>query len=239
MKRTCVSFSIIFGVVPEAISEWKPDSAPQAIVMNTNGNSAPANTGPSPLEANVRHRLVLHHRQRHDDADREQHDHADLHERREVVARREQHPHRQHRGDEAVGDQAQRERLGRERELVGEARVVDHAAQHDRREQQRHADRRRLQHAPGPQHAQVEAHEEGDRDRHRQRERAPRRLRQRVDHDEREDREQDDHDREHGDQRGRAADRPDLVARHLPERLAVAAHREEQDRPCPARRRRR
>ena len=52
MKRTCGSFSIIFGVVPEAISEWKPDSAPQAMVMNTNGNSAPANTGPSPLEAN-------------------------------------------------------------------------------------------------------------------------------------------------------------------------------------------
>ena len=41
MKRTCVSFSIIFGVVPEAISAWKPDSAPQAMVMNTNGNSAP------------------------------------------------------------------------------------------------------------------------------------------------------------------------------------------------------
>ena len=52
MKRTCVSFWIIFGVVPEAISEWKPDSAPHAIVMNTNGNSEPANTGPSPLEAN-------------------------------------------------------------------------------------------------------------------------------------------------------------------------------------------
>ena len=51
--RTCDSFSIIFGVVPEAISAWKPDSAPQAMVMNTNGNSAPANTGPSPLEANL------------------------------------------------------------------------------------------------------------------------------------------------------------------------------------------
>ena len=50
--RTCVSFSIIFGVVPEAIREWKPDRAPQAMMMNTNGNSAPANTGPWPLEAN-------------------------------------------------------------------------------------------------------------------------------------------------------------------------------------------
>jgi len=49
--RTCDSFSIIFGVVPEAISEWKPDSAPQAMMMNTKGNSEPANTGPSPLEA--------------------------------------------------------------------------------------------------------------------------------------------------------------------------------------------
>ena len=70
MKRTCVSFSIIFGVVPEAISEWKPDSAPQAIVMKTNGNSAPAKTGPSPLEANSVTACVLHHRQRHEDADR-------------------------------------------------------------------------------------------------------------------------------------------------------------------------
>ena len=33
----------------------------------------------------------------------------------------------------------------------------------------------------------------------------------------------------HRDQRGGAADRADLVARHLAERLAVAAHREEQD----------
>ena len=52
MKRTCDSFSIIFGVVPEAISAWKPDSAPQAMVMNTNGNSAPEKTGPAPVWAN-------------------------------------------------------------------------------------------------------------------------------------------------------------------------------------------
>ena len=51
MSRTCDSFSIIFGVVPEAMSAWKPDRAPQAIVMNTNGNSDPANTGPLPSRA--------------------------------------------------------------------------------------------------------------------------------------------------------------------------------------------
>ena len=41
-----------FGVVPLDTSAWKPEMAPQAIVMNTNGNSAPANTGPSPELAN-------------------------------------------------------------------------------------------------------------------------------------------------------------------------------------------
>lgn len=39
------------GVVPDEISAWNPDSAPQAMVMNRNGNSAPENTGPSPREA--------------------------------------------------------------------------------------------------------------------------------------------------------------------------------------------
>jgi hypothetical protein len=51
MRRTWPSFWIIFGVVPEAMREWKPDSAPQAIVMNTNGKREPANTGPFPLMA--------------------------------------------------------------------------------------------------------------------------------------------------------------------------------------------
>ena len=41
----------IFGVVPDAISAWKPDSAPQAMVMKTKGNSLPAKTGPVPSVA--------------------------------------------------------------------------------------------------------------------------------------------------------------------------------------------
>ena len=48
MKRMCDSRSIIFGVVPDEISEWKPETDPQAIVMKRNGNSAPENTGPVP-----------------------------------------------------------------------------------------------------------------------------------------------------------------------------------------------
>ena len=38
----------IFGVVPDAISAWNPEIAPHAIVMNANGKSLPANTGPVP-----------------------------------------------------------------------------------------------------------------------------------------------------------------------------------------------
>src|SRR5258707_14275213 len=52
MIRASGSRAIIFGVVPDATSEWNPDTAPQAIVMNANGNSLPANTGPSPAVAN-------------------------------------------------------------------------------------------------------------------------------------------------------------------------------------------
>src|SRR5205807_997091 len=42
------SFVINFGVVPEEISEWKPEIAPQAMVMKQNGNTFPAKMGPVP-----------------------------------------------------------------------------------------------------------------------------------------------------------------------------------------------
>ena len=48
MKRAWLSFSIILGVVPDEISAWKPDTAPQAMVMNRKGNSEPAQAGPVP-----------------------------------------------------------------------------------------------------------------------------------------------------------------------------------------------
>jgi hypothetical protein len=48
MKRASFSFSSSLGVVPLAMSAWKPLMAPQAMVMNTNGNTLPANTGPVP-----------------------------------------------------------------------------------------------------------------------------------------------------------------------------------------------
>ena len=42
------SLSIIFGVVPDATSAWKPEIAPQAMVMKTNGKSGPGTIGPPP-----------------------------------------------------------------------------------------------------------------------------------------------------------------------------------------------
>ncbi len=35
-------------MVPEEISAWKPETAPQAMVMNRNGNRVPFQTGPVP-----------------------------------------------------------------------------------------------------------------------------------------------------------------------------------------------
>ena len=46
--RTWVSFSTILGVVPDEINAWNPDTAPQAMVINKNGNRLPENTGPVP-----------------------------------------------------------------------------------------------------------------------------------------------------------------------------------------------
>jgi hypothetical protein len=52
MKRLCFSLCSIFGVVPEAISAWNPDRAPQAMVTKRKGHSAPGTTGPSTRPAN-------------------------------------------------------------------------------------------------------------------------------------------------------------------------------------------
>ena len=46
--RMSLSRSTIFDVVPVDTRAWKPEMAPQAMVMNTNGNSGPGITGPPP-----------------------------------------------------------------------------------------------------------------------------------------------------------------------------------------------
>ena len=46
--RAWVSADSNFGVVPEEISEWNPEIAPQAMVMKQNGKILPAKIGPVP-----------------------------------------------------------------------------------------------------------------------------------------------------------------------------------------------
>jgi len=48
MKGASASDAISFGVVPEAMRAWNPETAPQAMVMKRKGNSGPDHTGPLP-----------------------------------------------------------------------------------------------------------------------------------------------------------------------------------------------
>src|SRR6516162_3909572 len=50
----CRSLVSILGVVPEEINEWKPDTAPQAMVMKQNGKILPAKIGPVPSTNRVK-----------------------------------------------------------------------------------------------------------------------------------------------------------------------------------------
>ncbi len=101
--------------------------------------------------------------------------------------------------------------------------LVDEAPAEEGGDQEQQAEDRGPAHVVRPHHLHVEAHEHRDRDRRPDRERAPWALPQRVDDDEREHGDQDDHDREHADQGGEAAERTDLLLRHLAERAAVVA----------------
>src|SRR5438876_1173076 len=52
-SRAWPSFISILGVVPEEMSEWKPLTAPQAMVMKQKGKIFPAKTGPEPSTKRV------------------------------------------------------------------------------------------------------------------------------------------------------------------------------------------
>src|SRR5207244_1544693 len=59
-----------------------------------------------------------------DDADSQQRDGADLEEGREIIARCQQQPHREHGGDEAICDDDECERLALKVEIGGERRSL-------------------------------------------------------------------------------------------------------------------
>ena len=174
MKRASRSRSSSLGVVPDAMSAWNPLMEPHAMVMNAKGKSAPAKIGPGAV-GEPRERGHLQRRQRDEDADRERDDDADLHERGEIVARREQQPHREHGRREAVRHHEERERPAAQRERRRQRRLLgDPASRVQRDDEQHDADRARLEHASGPDPAHVETHEHRDRDRQADRHRAPR-----------------------------------------------------------------
>jgi hypothetical protein len=159
----------------------------------------------------------------------ERDDRADLHERREVVARREQQPDRQHGRREAVQDHHQRERRAVVVEPAAQRRAcVDPASAEHGEQQQRDPDRRALEHSAGPDVAHEQPDQDRDRDGRGHRRRRPRAIAHRVHDDEAEHRDQDDHDRHYPDQRDGAADDAELVASHLAERAAVTPDRAEQ-----------
>ena len=131
-----LSLSIIFGVVPVEISEWKPEIAPHAIVMNTNGYQRAGNDRAAAVHE-LRKRRRLQRRVDDDHAEREKRDRADLHERAEVSARRQQHPHRQHRCDEGVDGHRGRDLVAREHEDVAVGRLGERPAEDDGGQDQR------------------------------------------------------------------------------------------------------
>ena len=174
----------------------------------------------------ARHRRHLERRQDDDDAERQGGDDPDLDEGAQVVARREQQPDREYGGDEAVGDHHQGDRWPVKGEDRGEGRVLgDPAAGVQRHHEQQETHRAGLEHPVRAQPAQVDAHQECDRDREAEGNDSPGARLERVHHDEGQHRDEDHHDADHRHQRGVAGDGADLLLGHLAERLAVAAER--------------
>jgi hypothetical protein len=81
MKRASASFSSSLGVVPDEISEWKPEIAPHAMVMKHEREDLSREHRTGAVDE-LRDRRHLQRRQHEDDAEPEREDDADLHERR-------------------------------------------------------------------------------------------------------------------------------------------------------------
>src|SRR6266508_1601279 len=102
MKAIWRSFSIIFGVVPEAMSECHPETAPQAMVMNRNGNTLPAQTGPLPSMNLVTAGICRSGRTMM--MPTASNAMVPILRKVEIIARRQQQPDWEHGGDEPISD---------------------------------------------------------------------------------------------------------------------------------------
>ena len=105
-------------------------------------------------------RWHLERRQYHENADREREYDCDLHESAEVVTRREQQPHRQHRREKAVDHDRNRERGAAQREHRREfGRCRDPLADVQRQHQQRESHRGGFEHAVRSNPSQIDTHQ--------------------------------------------------------------------------------
>ena len=185
------------------------------------------------------HRRHLQLRQHEQHAKREQEDGAQLHERAEIVARREQQPHRQDAGGKGVDDDGPGEGRSLEMEhLLERGMLGNELPTPDRQQQERHAEHGAFQHFARANPPQVTAHEQRDGNGRRHGEDAPWRFGQCIHHHQREHGEQDDHDGQDGDDTDDACGGVQLIAHHLGERFAIAPDGGEQDDKVPAPRRR-
>ena len=163
------------------------------------------------------------------DGQPEQGDRAKFHERAQVVPRREQEPHGQHRGQETVAHDPPGERRPLEGQRVRQHRAVNPLAPGDRQQQAGETEHAHEPNLSRCQIAQAQSHEHRDRHGRSDGEQAPGTLGQRLHHDEGQHREQDDHDGDNADQGEKARQGPDLLAHHLAKRFASPADRTEQD----------
>ena len=81
---------------------------------------------------------------------------------------------------------------------------------------------------PGRSAAQVDAHQQGDRDGQGDGGESPRAALERIDHHERDHRNENNHDAKHPEEGGVTGQRADLILHHLAQRFPVAAHGAEQ-----------
>ena len=109
------------------------------MVMNRNGKSLPLMMGPPPF-TNLRESGKADVRMHQQDSHHQRGDGSQFHVGGEIIARRQQQPYRQHRGDEAVSCHQQRDLVRRESQRAGGARLREPVAADHRRHQQHHAE---------------------------------------------------------------------------------------------------
>ena len=175
---------------------------------------------------NGRHLELGHHE---DDAKSQSKDRTNLEERRQVVARQEQQPHRKNRCKEAVDRDQDRHRLAID---VKEAEILrvrsDPRTGKDAQEKQHHAQKRCTEHVTLAPDLQIQAHDDGDRNRCHNRVGRPQRIVHGVDTSNRKPRQRQDQNRKHSPGSHKPRGGIDFARGNVCKRTALVAHRAKQ-----------